>query len=401
LHVAFEPSELRTIARLSPPGPTPPDPSNRFADAPEASRVGRALFYDPLLSRDRTKSCATCHDPAQGWSDGRASALDDPSLKNTPSLWNVARRRWFFWDGRADSLWAQAVQPLESPREMGLSRVALLQRFFSDPARRASYQRVFGPGPALAWLAGLPAEARPAYGDPQSKEVRAWEGLSGEDRAAVDRHLTNLTKAIAAFEREIWSEEAPFDVFVRGLRSGRSEDLAALGASAQRGLKLFIGQAGCIKCHFGPDFSNGEFHNVGLASLPGQALDRGRERGIELLLADPFNSQGPFSDDRKGTELDRLVRGGRESVGAFKTPSLRELATTAPYMHDGRFASLAEVLAFYNELPGKAPVGHREESLAPLGLSEPQLRDLEAFLRSLSGSSVRSGLLSPAAPYQE
>ena len=214
----------------------------------------------------------------------------------------------------------------------------------------------------------------------------------------------NLAKALAAFEREILSGQAPFDVFVRGLRSGALDDLAALSPSAQRGLKLFVGQAGCIKCHFGPDFSNGEFHNIGLASLPSQELDRGRERGIERLLADPLNSKGTYTDHQgpKATlRVDRLVRGGRESLGAFKTPSLRELTTSAPYMHDGRFASLGEVLAFYNVLPGKPPVGHREESLQPLNLSPAELEDLEAFLRSLSADGpVPSNLQAPTPLYQ-
>lgn len=403
LPVRFSQRELETILSLSPLGPPPDDPTNRALKIPGAAELGRSLFYDPLLSAGRDRSCATCHDPDQAWTDGQHTALGDSSLRNTPTLWNVAHNRWFFWDGHADSLWAQAVGPLEDSREMGLSRVELLQRFASDPQRARAYEAVLGPLPASERLARLPAAARPASGEEPEQEAlaQAWNSMSAADRELANRFLSNVVKALAAFETQIVSAPAPFDRLVGALRAGGGQALGALDEAALRGLQLFVGRAKCTRCHFGPTLSNGEFHNLGLPLLAGRSPERGRSQGISRVRQDPFNGQGALADRPAAEErkLRFLADPGRETLAAFKTPSLREVARTAPYMHDGRFETLEAVLDFYSRLPGRAPLGHREESLEALHLSAREIQELVAFLESLSGGTPGPELRAPARPY--
>ena len=188
---------------------------------------------------------------------------------------------------------------------------------------------------------------------------------------------------------------------VAGLRSGDKAKQAALSPAARRGLALFVGAGNCELCHSGPAFSDGQFHNLGLPLLPGEAADPGRGAGIALVKADIFNAAGGFSDDPKGEARQRLefLPEAKSQLGAFKTPGLRNVALAAPYMHDGRFASLSEVLQFYAQ--GKAAshgrlVGEREATvdLVPR-LSAAQIDDLSAFLQSLTGKTLPEALTRP------
>lgn len=160
---------------------------------------------------------------------------------------------------------------------------------------------------------------------------------------------------------------------------------------------MFVGRGQCILCHAGPNLSDGEFHNIGLPRLPDRPADKGRFIGIRKLGSDRFSGLGEFSDDRgpeTNVKLRYLVQ-KLNNLGEFKTPTLRNISDTAPYMHDGRFASLGEVLDFYSELPGDPVYGHREETLVPLAFTEREKEDLESFLRTLQGAPLEEALVRP------
>lgn len=406
----FTRDELRRILRHSPLPPPPPDPTNRFADDLRAARLGQFLFFDSQLSRNGRISCASCHEPARSFTDGRALGRGLADLaRHTPSLWNVAYQRWLFWDGRSDSLWAQAVHPIEHPDEMGATRTAVARRVFRDPPLRAAYENLFGPMPDLDDPRRFPPDAghasRPAAGSDA-----AWLSMRDPDRAAVNRVIANLGKALAAYQRRLLSRRSPFDLFVEGLRENNPEKHAALSPAAQRGLRLFVGRGQCRTCHSGPNFSDGEFHDIGIPNPPAAAgdspdaaptpRDPGRYEGARQLLADPFNAAGEFSDDRGGQAADRIhglvLRS--DTWGQLRTPSLRNVARTPPYMHRGQFATLRDVLRFYSTLEGQVspPAHHAHETLLqPAALSDADTDDLLAFLESLTDECIDPSLKQP------
>jgi cytochrome c peroxidase len=419
----FDAQDVQRILHLSPLGDPPPDPTNRFADDPAAARLGQALFFDTRLSKNGQTACATCHVPERSFADGQRIAQGVlPLDRHTPALWNVAWQRWMFWDGRSDSLWAQALVPLESPLEHGSTRLQIAHLLHDDAELGAAYEAVFGPLPELDDEARFPPVGRPVPRDDHAHELarehearsghthggasafyhphqRAWDRMRGPDQHAVTEVFVNVGKAIAAYERLLVSRDAPFDRFVRGLRSGREEDLAALDMPARRGLQLFLGKARCHLCHSGPLFSDMEFHDLGLPSASGgRRADPGRQEGIATLRRDPFNGMGPWSDDPRGparTKLDYLPTHAHER-GEFKTPSLRNVAVTAPYMHQGQLATLVEVLEFYSSLEGREPGSSSgERILAPLGLTVQEQEDLFAFLLSLIDEGLDPILTTP------
>lgn len=385
--VLFSEGELAVIRSLSPLGGPPPDPTNAAADNPQAARLGRTLFFDARLSANGAVSCATCHNPRLGWSNGDAVAQGvGPTARHAATLWNTAYNRWFFWDGRADSQWSQALRPLEAPNEHGGSRLQFAHYVASAPEYRAMYEAVFGRLPDLSDASRFPREGRPVPSDPAHPHQRAWASMAAGDQDAVNLIFANLGKAIAAFERRIVSAGSPFDTFVEGLRENDHGKTEALSPAARRGLKLFVGRANCVLCHSGPNFTDGEFHNIRLGQRKDQEPDPGRYAGVDDLLKDPFNSSGRYSDF-PAEKKTRFLAVQSHDWGRFKTPTLRNVAETAPYMHDGRFATLEAVLHFYSTLEGASPPGHHEESvLVPLHLTEAETADLLAFLRSLSGT---------------
>ena len=360
------------IYQLSPLPATPPSPTNAFADNPAAVHLGQLLFYDKRLSANGEISCATCHDPAHGLSDGKPLGVGLQTMpRHSNAIWNGAHQRWFFWDGRADSLWAQSLQPLQSEIEMGATPAHVWGVISGDKELQTAYGNLFGPMPESA----------------------------SADAAVLNRFLANLGKSFEAYERLLISTDSRFDRFVSAIRAGEPADRAGLDDAERRGLKLFVGRGQCILCHSGPNFSDGEFHNIGLPKHPGLRKDSGRFEGIRRVQTDPFNGLGPFSDDRStdtNIKLRYLVV-KMNNLAEFKTPSLRHVAETAPYMHDGRFATLREVLDHYSDLPGDPPLGHREETLVPLKLSAREKNELEAFLKTLTGAPLDPKLLrSPA-----
>jgi len=368
----LEPAQVLRILRHGPLEAPAPDPSNRFAASNEAARLGQTLFFDTRLSLDGTRSCATCHVPARAFTDGLV--LPEPagsSARHTPTLLNAAHQRWFFWDGRADSLWSQALQPLEDARELGIGRTGLAQLIARDEKLGAAYQAAFEEAPS--------------------------DAPGGADRTAV-----NAVKAIAAYETRLLSGESPFDRFARALRDGDKAAQALYPDEAARGLLLFVGKANCRSCHAGPLFSDGEFHSIGMPPRAGGApRDAGRMRGIELLRADPFRGSGDYSDDPRGLrarELESLAHGA-EQWGQVRTPTLRNVSRTGPYMHQGQMATLGDVLRYYSTLEGAVPAGHHgEQVLKPLNLTEAEMRELEAFLRTLDGEDPPAELLQAPEP---
>ncbi|MDX2033244.1 MAG: cytochrome c peroxidase [Blastocatellia bacterium] len=307
--------------------------------------LGRKLFFDPRLSADGRISCATCHKPEMGFADGRAVAEGiggKLGTRNSPTLLNAMFNAGQFWDGRADTLEEQAIQPLTNPLEMGnKSYDEVVARLREISEYREEFRRVFG----------------------------------------GTLTIEQVGRALATFERTLIAGDSPFDRFIAG-------DPAALSEAARRGFTLFRGKARCSRCHtfseMMPLFTDFNYHNTGVSAghpnferLARQAYevvetDRAKEV-IDRLAAEPG-----------GQELGRIAISYQVfDLGAFRTPSLRNIALTAPYFHDGSARTLADVVRFYNE-GGRQNI-NREWDLNALSLTEDEQRDLVLFLESLTG----------------
>lgn len=332
----------------------PADPSNAYSEDPRAAELGHELFFSTALSPSRAIACATCHRPELRFTDGMQKGRGiGQSKRNTKSIVGAAYSPWQYWDGRRDSQWSQALSPIEDPAEHGGSRGQAVAAVASDTRLRGQYEAVFGDMPDRS------------------------------DAREVDTVFANIGKAIAAYERLLMPGPSRFDHYVQAVLAGDAVKQDELYTDDERaGLRLFINEAACTQCHNGPLLTNHEFHNTGLLSFPGEIPDKGRAAGVREVLVDPFNCKGEFSDAEPEdcAELE-FARTGPEVLGAFRTPSLRNLQNTQPYMHKGQMFSLAEVLEHYNEAP-LAMIGHNESK--PLGLSAAELLQLEAFLMTLA-----------------
>jgi len=353
--VTFTPAEVRRILSLGPwPPPPAVDPSNRMSGRPEAIAFGARLFADPRLSTGGTIACTTCHQPGRAFTDGLPRAQGAARVdRNTPTLNDVGAQRWYGWDGAHDNLWAQSLRPLADPREMGggLAHVAAAVRTHDDLRER--YAAVFGRAP------------------PVDDEV-----------LAVD-----VAKALAAYQEVLVTGRTPFDDFRDALARGDATAMARYPQAAQRGLKTFVGSGNCTACHLGPRFTNGEFHDVGVPFFvePGR-VDPGRHDGIRKLGESRYNLTGPFNDDpvRAPGTSTRHVALEHRNFGEFKVPSLRNVARTAPYMHNGGLATLRDVVRHYSNLDEDRLHADGERILKPLGLDKYGVDDLVAFLETLS-----------------
>lgn len=395
--VVFTEGERAVIATLSPVPAPPPSPSNAWADDADAAALGHALFFDTRLSGNGEVACATCHKPERWFTDGLKLAKGvGEAPRHTPTVLGAAHGTWQFWDGRADSLWAQALGPLENAKEHGTDRLAVLHVVAAH--HRAAWEAAFGPLPDLSDTARFPAHARPATDD--ASAAAAWSGMAEADRALVNGLFAKVGKAVAAYERALRGGEAPFDRFASALAAGDAAGGGHLSPSAQRGLRLFLDPGvGCVFCHAGPRFTTGVFLNIGLEQPTWQpGVDRGRYDGAAAVLLDPFNCRGPFSDAKEG-ECDHLVflnPSDSSGVAAFKVPTLRDVARTAPYMHAGQYPTIGAVIDHYDRVEDHfSPVGLREPFMRDLGLSAQDKADLAAFLASLS-SDPPSGPLAAA-----
>ncbi|MBE0625315.1 MAG: c-type cytochrome [Burkholderiales bacterium] len=395
----YAPGELSAIYRHSPLKPLPTVTAGRVTEDTRAARLGQYLFFERRFSANGAVSCATCHVPEKAFADARRVGTGlAAGERNTPGLLNVAFERWYFWDGRADSLWAQALGPIENAKEFGGDRLNTLHLVAEDAPLRRAYELVFGPPPPLGDAERFPRHASPDSA-PGSPAARAWSAMSLADRDAANRMYANLGKAIEAYERKLVDGDSAFDRYVAALKSGDRAGQRAYPAAAKRGLKLFVGAAQCELCHSGPSFSDGEFHNIGLPLLAGESADNGRAAGIDIVRASDFNGIGPYSDHPEGRAKDQLsyLPPPESQLGSFKTPNLRNVALTAPYMHDGRFDTLSAVLDFYAKgreaSRGQMLLGEREATLDLVPrLSSDQADDLTAFLNTLTGRALPAEL---------
>ena len=356
--VQFTPDE---VARIVSHGPWPPkpvrDPSNRASGNADAIAFGERLFFDTRLSSNGLVSCARCHQPGKFFTDGHARSIGlAPGDRNAPTIVDLSGRRWYGWDGAHDSIWSQSIRPLLDAREMGMTpaTVAAVIRREHDFACR--YRMAFRKPP------------------PENDQ----------------QVLVDVGKALAAFQETLISERTPFDAFRDALDRGDQAAMANYPEAAKRGLRIFVGRANCSACHVGPAFTNGEFHDVGIGffASPGK-VDPGRHAGIARLKANPYNLLGHFSDDpsRSSATSTRHVTHEHRNFGEFRVPSLRNVAGTAPYMHDGSLKSLRDVVRHYSELNEERLHVHGERILKPLHLDNAEFADLVAFLESL-GSGV-------------
>ena len=286
------------LRKLSVPGDNPLSPNK--------VELGKQLFFDTRLSSDNTVSCATCHDPAQGWSNGKRLAVGvngETSTRSALSLVNVAYHKHLFWDGRSSNLEEQVLQPIESPTEMNLSLEELADKLNRISGYREQFQEVFG----------------------------------------TDATPDTISKPLAAFVRTIIAGNAPYDRF-------RAGDSDALSPAARRGHDVFFFRMNCRACHRGANFTDGGFHNVGVGVDPPMA-DLGR----------------------------RAVTRDEDDTGKFRTPTLRDIARSAPYMHDGRFQTLEEVVEHY--ATGGVMNDQLDELMNVFPLSDREKADLVVFLK--------------------
>ncbi len=391
----LSPAEVDAAASLSLStlGAPPPDPSNAVADNQNAANLGHALFFDTRLSANDQVSCASCHQPERGFTDGLAHARGIGQLdRKTMSVVGSAHSTWQFWDGRKDSLWSQALGPLEASDEHGLTRSEVAE--VVARAYPGDYEAVFGALPNLGDRSRFPARVSP-QGDEAARS--AWAEMKPADRGAVTEIFVNVGKALAAYERGLEPTPTRFDTYADAVQNGATQGAiqnsaiqngAAAGESALSpdevaGLRLFVGKAGCDTCHSGPLLTDESFHNTGVPAASELAPDLGRLRGAALVRSDEFNCLSRYSDAEPArcTALKELKTDTFGLERAYKVPSLRDVAAHAPYMHAGQFGTLREVLEHYNRAPD-APSGYSE--LHPLGLSETELIQLEAFLKTLS-----------------
>ncbi len=363
--------EMALLSTLGGPVTPRTDPTNAVEALPEAWALGKALFYDERMSSDGTVACASCHDPEHGWADPRPFSKGVGGQlggRHASTLTNVGHGSWQFWDGRADSLWAQPLQAIENPVEMDFTRLEVAH--FVAEHYRDDYEAVFGPMPDVS---DLPERGRP--GEP------AWDSLDEADKDRVQRIFTNVGKAIAAFVRTIGCGETALDRYLGGEQD-------ALDEAALRGARLFVRDdlGRCISCHSGSNLSDDFFHNLGVPH-PSDVNDHGRNEGIRRLLADPFNGAGAYSDDPAfGAERLRYLEPLPLLEGAFKTPTLRGVTQRPPYGHLGSM-TLREWIDFHDRGGGDPTrdhfLGEKESTLRPIGLSERDKEDLLAFLHAL------------------
>ena len=267
--------ERRLASTFTPVPAAPKSPTNRFADDPNAAAVGVRLFHDERLSANGKISCAHCHRVEHAFTDQKRVALGlGTGTRNTMSLLDVAHVRQPFWDGAADSLWMQALEPFEAPLEHGIDRVTVLRKIVEDDPLREAFTKVFGPLPDVSDHSRFPAATPRAEAPLALRE--AWSGMRSDDQALVNAAYANVGKAIEAFERTLVAPPAPFDAFAAALASGDDQAAAqAISPAAQRGFRIFLA-AGCRNCHSGPRFTDEGFHSNGTPPTEGQRPDPGR-----------------------------------------------------------------------------------------------------------------------------
>ncbi|MGK0269659.1 MAG: cytochrome c peroxidase [Cocleimonas sp.] len=353
------------------------DPSNRYLNNQNAIDLGKSLFNDTRLSSNDKVSCSSCHLEEYAFTDNKKLAIGlREGFRNTSTLLNIGQQHWFFADGAKDSLWTQALSSIENPAEQNFTRMEMMHLISTDQYYRQQYQRIFG----TKLLKQTTLNTYPLKAGPNAKlkDLIAWKKLNREQRQKVNLVFTNIGKAIASFVSTIQSKPSRFDSFIDELTE-KSES-THLSISEQRGLRLFLSQeSGCINCHSGPLFSNKTFHDIG-TGIPGK--DNGRSEVIESLVRDEFNCLSKYSDAKPDqcTELNYINRNKHQLNGAYKTSTLRSIGKTAPYIHDGRFDDLNEVIKHYISISQSKT---KKTDLTRIKLDEKQQSDLVNFLLTL------------------
>ena len=364
------------------------DPSNAVANNLAAAQLGKQLFFDTRLSANKKTACASCHQPDKYFTDGLpVSKAMGTTRRSAPSVLGAAWSPWLFWDGRKDSLWSQALGPIEHPDEHGFSRTELaaaIARYYPQ-----QYKKVFGVTLDKTLFDSAQQSASP-LGDNHSQQ--RWQSLPSQKQQSINRIFSNAGKALMAYQRRLILPPAKFDHFIDAISQGdvaRSKNI--FNKDEVKGLRLFMGKANCASCHNGPLFTNFEFHNVGAPEADKTHVDMGRYEGVAALSKDEFTCLSEWSDadSRQCQEMLFLKRKGPELVGAFKTPSLRNIAATAPYMQAGQFDTLDDVLNHYNT--PKPPYYDRTQhpnrphfDILPLQLSEQEIQQIILFLNTLT-----------------
>jgi cytochrome c peroxidase len=404
----FSAEEWQLVLELEPlDGPPGSSPFNEYADHPGAASLGHRLFFDKEFSspvrvegpsgevgQAGMVACTTCHDPNAYFSDSRPTGGMSHGVayttRNSPSLVNVAYYDWFNWGGRADSLAAQGGGTLETSTNAGSSRLFVAHVVYAK--YRQEYEAVFGPldpalDPAAVDAARFPPSGRPktSADDPDGP----WESMTDADRQAVNLIMANVGKAFEAYERNLISGSSPFSRYIQDLET---DDFSA---AARRGLALFIGKAACNECHTGPVLSDNRFHNDAVEQAVGEhtpPVDEGRFEDVPALLRSQFNSAGRYSANPEGgrAKLAALDPADESTKGQFRTKSLLNVAETGPYFHNGSADTLEQAVQHYNQ-GGAEPGSYSgvvDRKIRALRLSDAEVSDLVAFLRSLTGEPV-------------
>jgi cytochrome c peroxidase len=352
----FTEAERAAILAHGPwPPPLEPDPSNRVSGNRDAAALGQRLFFDGRLSATGRVACVSCHAPPALFADGRRTSIGLASVdRNAPSLVDIRFARWFGRDGGSDSLWAHSLRPLTDPREHGIELPRVAEVLGADPELACRYEKVFG---------------------------RTATSVAAEV-AAVD-----AGKAMAAFQETLVSIATRFDQFRDALERGDVEAAGRYPEAAQRGLRIFVGKGRCDVCHSGPLFSNREFADVGIPFFIGPGkVDPGRHGGVLRVRQDRFNQLGRHNDDASRTTgtATRHVDLQPKNFGEWKVPPLRNVAATAPYMHDGSLPTLTAVVRHYSNLNEDRLHADGERILRRLDLTGDEIADVVAFLESLT-----------------
>ncbi len=333
----FHRNEWDLLQETTLPAAPPPDPTSHVADSPLAATLGKALFFDEGLSPSGKISCATCHDPSKHLSDDLPVSQGlAPGDRRTPSIALAAHARWQSWDGRADTLWAQALGPLESAAEFGSSRLFVAKRIAS--AHAEGYNAAF-PDEPLPDMSAWPDSGAP--GDP------LYEAMPEKDRDAATRVFVQAGEALAAYERTFRVEANPLDAYLAG-------DPDALTTDQKYGLSLFV-RLGCMQCHWGPRLTDDAFHDTRTPTGRADgAADPGRVDGLARLLQSDFRASGRWSDDPTAGP-DTPLAPVPAMLGQFKTPALRGVAGAAYLGHGGVADRLSGVTEAYGR--GGVPEG--------------------------------------------
>ena len=379
--------ELDTLSRLwieSLPE-LPADPTNAVADNQDAAKLGKKIFFDKRFSKNGKISCANCHNPDKYFTDGlQLSNGIGQTRRHAPGLLGVAYGTWFFWDGRSDSQWSQALGPLENGVEHGGNRTQYAHIIQDDPKYLQIYKDIFGEMPDISDRVRFPDNAGPVT---DIEAEQSWQKMNPTDQKIITRIFVNIGKVIAAYERQLMPGKSRFDDYVQAVRENKIDAMKSILNDAEvEGLRLFIGKANCSICHTGPLFTNYDFKNIAVPKVKKLGSDLGRFRGVKFVLENQFNCLGEYSDAKKEdcAELKFIKYTRDDTMAAFKVPSLRNVAGTAPYMHAGQFKTLKEVLEHYQKRP-LSRVGHSD--LLQVKLTDDDLIKLEAFLHTLSSNT--------------